>query len=174
MDWGDSLNVELARRELEREASERYNGYVVKSRLKRVFNEAVKSKAIAREEVRRFPYRYIDSIKSPDGRVLLLNREIRDAFRAHFRDRFVRCPDLSLQEFSSYLADFSRLREDLKVRWRCAPCIYFPWSFTHCLYFLWLRLVSFRYNDPSPDCSGEVEGRRSAGRYTSNVHTIGV
>ena len=34
---------------------------------------------------------------------------MRDAFRAHFRDRFARCPDLPLQEFRSYLADFPRL-----------------------------------------------------------------
>ena len=34
---------------------------------------------------------------------------MRDAFWAHFRDRFVRCPDLPLQEFCSYLADFPHL-----------------------------------------------------------------
>ena len=34
---------------------------------------------------------------------------MRDVFRAHFRDRFARCPDLSLQEFHSYFADFPRL-----------------------------------------------------------------
>ena len=56
--------------------------------------------------MRRFPGRYIDSVKSPDGRVLRSNRKIRDAFRAHFRDRVARCPDLPLQEFRSYLADF--------------------------------------------------------------------
>ena len=61
------------------------------------------------EEVRRFPDRYIDSVKSLDGRVLRAYREIHDAFRAHFRDRFARCPDLSLQEFRNYLADFPRL-----------------------------------------------------------------
>ena len=41
--------------------------------------------------------------------MLRANRKIRDAFRAHFRDRFARCPDLPLQEFRSYLADFPRL-----------------------------------------------------------------
>ena len=52
---GDSLGVELARRDLERESSERYKGAVVRSRLKRVLNKAVKSNATAREEeVRRF------------------------------------------------------------------------------------------------------------------------
>ena len=56
----------------------------------------------------RFPVRYIDSVKSPDGCVLRLKREIRDAFRAHFRDRFASCPDLPLQEFRSYLTDFPR------------------------------------------------------------------
>ena len=83
---------------------------MVRSRLKRVLNEAMKSNATAREEeVRRFPDRYIDSVKTPDGRLLRSSREMRDAFRAHFRDRFARCPDLPLQEFRSYLADFPRL-----------------------------------------------------------------
>ena len=107
---GDSLNVELARGDLERESSERYKGYVVRSRLKRVLNEAVKTNATAREEeVRRFPDRYIGSVKAPDGRLLRSAREIRDAFRAHFQDRFARCTDLPLREFRSYLADFPRL-----------------------------------------------------------------
>ena len=67
----------------------------------------MKSNVTAREEeLRRFLGRYIDSVKSPDGRVLRSNRETRDVFRAHFRDRFVRCPDLPLQEFRSNLADF--------------------------------------------------------------------
>ena len=107
---GDSLNVELARGDLERESSERYKGYVVRSRLKRVLNEAVKTNATAREEeVRRFPDRYIASVKAPDGRLLRSSREIRDAFRAHFRGRFARCTDLPIREFRSYLADFPRL-----------------------------------------------------------------
>ena len=106
---GDSLNVELARGDLERESSERYKGYVVRSRLKRFLNEAVKTNATAREEARRFPDRYIGSVKAPDGRLLRSAREIRDAFRAHFRDRFARCTDLPLREFRSYLADFPRL-----------------------------------------------------------------
>ena len=107
---GDSLGVELARRDLERESSERYKGFVVRSRLKRVLNEAVKSNATAREEkMRRFTDRYINSVKTPDGRLLRSTREIRDAFRAHLRDRFARCTDLPLRKFRSYLADFSHL-----------------------------------------------------------------
>ena len=39
---GDSLAVDLALRDLEREASERYKGFVVRTGLKRVFNKAVK------------------------------------------------------------------------------------------------------------------------------------
>ena len=71
----------------------------------------MKSNTTAREEeVWRFPDRYIDSVKSPGGRVLRSNREMHDAFRAHIRDRFALCPDLPLQEFHSYLADFPRLR----------------------------------------------------------------
>ena len=65
----------------------------------------MKSNATAREEeVRRFPCRYIDSVKSQDGRVLQSNREMRDAFRAHLLDRFAYCPDELLKGFRSYLA----------------------------------------------------------------------
>ena len=70
----------------------------------------MKTNATAREEeVRRFPDRYIASVKAPDGRLLRSSREIRDAFRAHFRGRFARCTDLPIREFRSYLADFPRL-----------------------------------------------------------------
>ena len=70
----------------------------------------MKSNATAREEeVRRFPDRYIASVKTADGRLVRSSREMRDAFRAHFRDRFVCCPDLPIREFRSYLADFARL-----------------------------------------------------------------
>ena len=101
---GESLNVEVARRDLE--------GFVVRIRFQRLLNEAVKSNTIVREEeVRRFPGRDIDSVKYPDGRIQWSHREMRDAFRAHFRDRFACCPDLPLQEFRSYLADLPRLLE---------------------------------------------------------------
>ena len=107
---GDSLGVELARRDLECESSEHYKGHVVRSRLNRVLYEAAKSNATAREEeVRRFPDRYITSVKTADGRLVQSSREMRDAFRAHFRDRFACCPDLPIREFRSYLADFPRL-----------------------------------------------------------------
>ena len=70
----------------------------------------MKSNATAREEeVRRFPDRYILSVKTPDGQLLRTSHEMRDAFRAHFRDRFARCTDLPLREFRSYLADLPRL-----------------------------------------------------------------
>ena len=62
-------------------------------------------------EVRWFPSRYIESVKSLNGRELGSNRKMREAFRAHFRDRFAHCSDPLVQEFRSYLADFSRLRE---------------------------------------------------------------
>ena len=47
---GDLLPVDLARRDLEREASERYKGDVVRSWLKRVPNEAMTCNASVREE----------------------------------------------------------------------------------------------------------------------------
>ena len=110
MAGGDSLTIELARGDLGRESSKRYKGYVVRSRLKRVLNEAVKMNATAREEeVRRFPDWYINSVKTPDGLLLRSCREMRDAFRTHFRDRFARYTDLPLREFRSYLTDFARL-----------------------------------------------------------------
>ena len=103
---GDSLVVDQARRDLEREASEHYKSFVVRSRLKRVPNEVVKCGAFARkEEVRRFPHRHIKFVKFPDEHVLRSNREMHGTFRAHFR--FARCPDLPIQEFCSYLADFT-------------------------------------------------------------------
>ena len=66
---------------------------------------------VSEGEVRRFPFRHIESVKSPDGRVLGSNREMHNAHRVHFRDRFARCPDIPVQEFRSYLTDFLRLRE---------------------------------------------------------------
>ena len=102
----DSLAVDLARRDLEHEVSERYKGYVVRSRLKSVSNAAMKCNTLAREkEVQRFPFRYIESVKSPDGCMLGLNHEMQDAFQAHFHDCFAHCPNLH-----SYLAAFGRLK----------------------------------------------------------------
>ena len=43
--------------------------------------------------------------------MLWSDRKMRGFFRVHFRDRFVRSPDLLIQEFGSYLADFPRLGE---------------------------------------------------------------
>ena len=63
------------------------------------------------EELRRFPCRYIECVNSPDGRGLRSKREIRQEFRAIFRNRFVRCPNFQVQEFLNYLADFRRLGE---------------------------------------------------------------
>ena len=64
-----------------------------------------------KEELRKFPRRYIDCFNSPDRRVLRSSREIREAFRTHFCDHFARCPDLQAQEFRNYLADFPYLGE---------------------------------------------------------------
>ena len=111
VEGGDSLAVDLARRDLERKASERYKGFVARNRLKRVSNEAVRCNAfMCKEELRRYTDQYIEFVKSPDGHVLRSNREMCKAFWAHFRDRFARCPDLPVQEFHNYLADFPCLR----------------------------------------------------------------
>ena len=69
--------------------------------------------------MRRFPHRYIKLITSPDGHALRSNREMREVFRAHFCDRFARCPDLPVQKFRSYLADFPRLGEAEEASCEC-------------------------------------------------------
>ena len=63
---------------------------------------------MCKEELRRFPRRYIKCVNTPDGCVLRSSRAIREAFRAHFRDRFALCPELQVQEFRNYLADFPK------------------------------------------------------------------
>ena len=102
---GDSLAVDLAWRDIEREASERYKGFVVRNRLKRVSNEAVRYNALmCKEELRRYTEDTpIEFVKSSDGRVRRSNRGMREVFWAHFRDRFAHCPDHSVQEFFNYL-----------------------------------------------------------------------
>ena len=64
-----------------------------------------------KEELQRFPGRYIKCYKFPDGREVRSNREMREIFRTHFRDRFTRCPDPQVQEFRKFLAVFPRLGE---------------------------------------------------------------
>ena len=63
-------------------------------------------------------------------------------------------------------------RLSLKSR-RRAPCMSSPWSFTDWLYFLCIRHVGWRFNDPSPDCSWEVQGRWFVDRPASNVRAMG-
>ena len=63
------------------------------------------------EKLRRFPHPYMEFVKFPDGCELQSNRKMLEALRVHFRDHFVRCPDLPVQEFRSNLADFPCLRE---------------------------------------------------------------
>ena len=63
------------------------------------------------EKLRWFYWQYIECLKSSEGRVLQSNREMCEAFRANFRDKFSRCPDVPVQEFRNYLADFPRLGE---------------------------------------------------------------
>ena len=100
------------------------------------------------EEVQRFPFWYIDFVKSPDGHMLQLNHEMCKAFQVHFHDCFAHCPDLLVQEFCSYLAAriwlmnvksimcWSRLAstnfQDLmvyltKCTWSCCTYLYLFW-----------------------------------------------
>ena len=70
MEVGDSLAVDLARRDLELEASKHYRGFVVRNRLKRVSNEAVRCNAfIRKEELCIYTDRYIEFVKFSDGRI---------------------------------------------------------------------------------------------------------
>ena len=96
----DSLAVDLSRRDLERDASERYKGFIVRSRLKSVPNEDVKCNMFAREEkVRRFLHRYFEFVKSPDGHALRSNRDMPSAFRVHISYHFACCDELPVQVF---------------------------------------------------------------------------
>ena len=64
---------------------------------------------MCKEELRRYTDRYVEFVKSPDGRILRSNPKMREAFWANFRDRFARCPDIPVQDFRNYLANFPRL-----------------------------------------------------------------
>ena len=130
VEGGDSIAIDLAKGDLERKASERYKGFVVRNRLKSVLNEAVKCSAFMhKEELRRFPCRYIKCVNAPDRRVLRLNREIHEAFWTHFQDRFAHCSDLQAQEFCNYLVDFPGLGEVEAASCEGAlKCIVVHWS----------------------------------------------
>ena len=54
-------------------------------------------------------------------------------------------------------------------RWSDVPVSMLDW-----LYFLCLRHVGWRFSNPSPDCSGEVQGRWSVDGSASNVRATGV
>ena len=78
--------------------------------LKRIPNETVKCNAFTREkEARRFPHRYIEFVKSPDEHTLQSNSEMPGVFQVHNHDHFACRPDLQVQDFHSFLADFLRL-----------------------------------------------------------------
>ena len=65
----------------------------------------MKSNTSAREEEgRRFSFRYVGSVKSPDEHVLSSNREIRRAFRAHFRDCFAAVLTSQFRSFAVFPA----------------------------------------------------------------------
>ena len=71
----DSVAVNLARRDREREASERYKGFVGRTRLKRVSNESGKCDVfVCEEEVQSFPISTSSSsrprIGTCNGRIL--------------------------------------------------------------------------------------------------------
>ena len=65
-------------------------------------------------------------------------------------------------------------RLSLKGRRRCALCNIFPLILYRFLYFLCLGIVGWRYNNPSPDYSGEFGGRWSVDRNAFNVRAMGV
>ena len=103
---GDPLEIELTRRDLECKANECYQGFIVRTRLDRVSNEAVKHNLNShREELQRFPFRHNKSVMSSNRHKLWSDQEICDTFQADFCDRFTRLPNLLVEVFSSYLAN---------------------------------------------------------------------
>ena len=110
LERGDSLAIDQARWYLEYKASEHHKGFVVKSRLKRVLNKAMKCNVfMCEEEVQRFPHWYIEIVKTLDRHVLQSNHEMHRAFQAHLHDFFVCFLDLLVQELHSYLANLTYL-----------------------------------------------------------------
>ena len=108
---GDTHRARLARFDLNRLASERYRGHLVRARLNGVTNEATHvDGAQRRMEGRSFPDRFMKSIETLDGRTLKGTREIVEGFRGYFSDLFTPV-ELPTGEFSSYLADFPRISE---------------------------------------------------------------
>ena len=85
----DSLAVDLAKWDLEREANEHYKGFVVRARLDTVSNEAMKcNSSVHEEKVQKFPQQYIEFVKSLDEHMVRSNREMHSTFRVHFSDHF--------------------------------------------------------------------------------------
>ena len=66
----------------------------------------MKCNTLACEEVQKFPCQQIESVKSLDRHILQSNREKDKTFKVHFHDSCACCPNLLVQEFRSYLADF--------------------------------------------------------------------
>ena len=96
----DSLQSNFARQSREREASKRYQRFRVSSC---VSKETVKTDThLPKEELRRYPGRFIESINFPDGHRIRLDWKIGEAFLTHFRDHFARFSNLSVQESSCY------------------------------------------------------------------------
>ena len=57
------------------------------------------------------PQRRKNFIKSPDGHIVQSSHEMCKTFQVHFRDHSAHLPDLPVQEFHSYLANFPHLHE---------------------------------------------------------------
>ena len=103
---GDSLNVELAWRDLECESSEHYKGFIVRTRLESVLNETVKSNTNAHEEeVQRFPRSVYQFFQIPRWTHAAV--ELWDARCLSGTLSWSLCP----LSWSPYLADFLHLRE---------------------------------------------------------------
>ena len=110
VEGGDPLAISLAKQDLSRLASERYEGQVVRARLKKVSNEAVNVDAVERKAaLRRGSDGYIRKVHNLEGHALVSTREICEGFREHLSERFTQLPGLRVDEFGSYLADSPRL-----------------------------------------------------------------
>ena len=67
---------------------------------------------VLEEEVRMFPFRYIESVHSPDGRVFRSNHEMHDSFWAYSMVALLTVLTSRLGNFVAiYLADYPRFRE---------------------------------------------------------------
>ena len=107
---GDSASVTIIKAQLASLTDKEHQALAIRARLKRMPQEATNMAAELRaEELRQAADRHIARVTLPDGRTVTTNQGVLEAFRSYYQELFAMEPGLSLEQFDTYLADFSRL-----------------------------------------------------------------